>query len=170
MGFECLSCANKKYGKSQMHELVYIRVYASFNTIINFSEISRVYNSIKSNASFVLPTHLIYIFQGTRAIEGLFLDRWLTTKSFKEMNRLRLLKIHNPRRKLFLEDHLPRDFEFSSYEYTYLHWDRYPLESLPLNFHAKNLVELLLRNSNIKQLWRGSKVLLLLFSYSLILY
>ncbi|KAL6343040.1 hypothetical protein AAG906_017852 [Vitis piasezkii] len=101
---------------------------------------------------------------GTRAIEGLFLDRCkfnpsqLTTESFKEMNRLRLLKIHNPRRKLFLEDHLPRDFEFSSYELTYLHWDGYPLESLPLNFHAKNLVELLLRNSNIKQLWRGNKL------------
>ena len=35
-----------------------------------------------------------------------------------------------------------------------------------MNFHAKNLVELLLRNNNIKQLWRGNKVLLLLFSYT----
>ncbi|RVW38663.1 putative WRKY transcription factor 19 [Vitis vinifera] len=107
--------------------------------------------------------HVLIRNKGTRAIEGLFLDRCkfnpsqLTTESFKEMNRLRLLKIHNPRRKLFLEDHLPRDFEFSSYELTYLHWDGYPLESLPLNFHAKNLVGLLLRNSNIKQLWRGNK-------------
>ena len=85
------------------------------------------------------------------------------------MNRLRLLKIHNPREdQLFLKDHLPRDFEFSSYELTYLHWDGYPLESLPMNFHAKNLVELLLRGSNIKEVWRGNKVLLLLFSYSLI--
>ncbi|KAJ9700898.1 hypothetical protein PVL29_006295 [Vitis rotundifolia] len=101
---------------------------------------------------------------GTRAIEGLFLDRCkfnlsqLTMESFKEMNRLRLLKIHNPRRELFLEDHLPRDFEFSSYELTYLHWDGYPLESLPMNFHEKNLVELLLRGSNIKQVWRGNKL------------
>nr|CAN74723.1 hypothetical protein VITISV_014048 [Vitis vinifera] len=108
--------------------------------------------------------HVLIRNSGTKAIEGLFLDRCkfnpsqLTTESFKEMNRLRLLKIHNPRRKLFLEDHLPRDFEFSSYELTYLHWDGYPLESLPMNFHAKNLVELLLRNSNIKQLWRGNKL------------
>ncbi|KAL6343071.1 hypothetical protein AAG906_017883 [Vitis piasezkii] len=83
----------------------------------------------------------------------------LTTESFKEMNRLRLLKIHNPREdQLFLKDHLPRDFEFSSYELTYLHWDGYPLESLPMNFHAKNLVELLLRGSNIKEVWRGNKL------------
>ena len=120
-----------------------------------------------------LVLHLLsYIFQGTQAIEGLFLDRckfnpsYLNRESFKEMNRLRLLKIRSPRRKLFLEDHLPRDFAFSSYELTYLYWDGYPSEYLPMNFHAKNLVELLLRNNNIKQLWRGNKVLLLLFSYT----
>ncbi|KAL6344258.1 hypothetical protein AAG906_037822 [Vitis piasezkii] len=109
--------------------------------------------------------HVLIGNTGTRAIEGLFLDRCkfnlsqLTTESFKEMNRLRLLKIHNPREdQLFLKDHLPRDFEFSSYELTYLHWDGYPLESLPMNFHAKNLVELLLRGSNIKEVWRGNKL------------
>ncbi|RVW96800.1 TMV resistance protein N [Vitis vinifera] len=103
-------------------------------------------------------------YEGTQAIEGLFLDRckfnpsYLNRESFKEMNRLRLLKIRSPRRKLFLEDHLPRDFAFSSYELTYLYWDGYPSEYLPMNFHAKNLVELLLRTSNIKQLWRGNKL------------
>ncbi|KAL6343081.1 hypothetical protein AAG906_017893 [Vitis piasezkii] len=112
-----------------------------------------------SNAYHVLIRNM-----GTQAIEGLFLDRCkfnpsqLTMESFKEMNKLRLLKIHNPRRKLFLENHLPRDFEFSSYELRYLHWDGYPLESLPMNFHAKNLVELSLRDSNIKQVWRGNKL------------
>ena len=92
------------------------------------------------------------------------------------MDRLRLLKIHkgdeydlisvfgsHPYEKLFYEDCLPRDFEFSS-KLTYLHWDGYSLESLPTNFHAKDLVELILRGSNIKQLWRGNKVLLLSFT------
>ncbi|KAJ9700903.1 hypothetical protein PVL29_006299 [Vitis rotundifolia] len=107
--------------------------------------------------------HVLIRNTGTRAIEGLFLDRCkfnpsqLTMESFKEMNKLRLLKIHDPHRKLFLGNHLPRDFEISSYELTYLHWDGYPLESLPMNFHAKNLVQLSLRDSNIKQVWRGSK-------------
>ena len=42
-----------------------------------------------------------YIFQGAQAIEGLFLDRCkfnpshLNRESFKEMNRLRLLKIRS---------------------------------------------------------------------------
>ena len=80
------------------------------------------------------------------------------------MNRLRLLKIHNTHGEPFLEDYLPRGFEFSSCELTYLHWDGYSLESLPMNFHAKNLVELSLRDSNIKQLWSGDMVLLLLCS------
>ncbi|KAJ9700901.1 hypothetical protein PVL29_006297 [Vitis rotundifolia] len=109
--------------------------------------------------------HVLIRNTGTQAIEGLFLDRCkfnlsrLTTESFKEMNRLRLLKIHNPHEdQLSLKDHLPRDFEFSSYELTYLHWDGYPLESLPMNFHAEKLVELLLRGSNIKEVWRGNKL------------
>ncbi|CBI33322.3 unnamed protein product, partial [Vitis vinifera] len=37
-----------------------------------------------------------------------------------------------------------------------------------MNFHAKNLVELLLRNNNIKQLWRGNKVIDLSYSVHLI--
>ncbi|RVW38660.1 TMV resistance protein N [Vitis vinifera] len=79
--------------------------------------------------------HVLIGNTGIRAIEGLFLDRCkfnlsqLTTKSFKEMNRLRLLKIHNPRRKIFA-----------------------------IEFSCKEPVELLLRNNNIKQLWRGNKL------------
>ena len=90
------------------------------------------------------------------------------------MKNLRLLKIYSNHESTSMrEDNevkLSKDFEFPSYELRYLHWDGYPLESLPVNFHAKNLVELSLRDSNIKQVWRGNKVLLLLFSYSLILY
>ena len=59
--------------------------------------------------------------------------------------------------------HFCRDFEFPSHELRYLHWDGYPLESLPSNFYAKNLVELNMRCSNIKQLWKTE--VLLLFSY-----
>ena len=120
---------------------------------------------------YILFFYSSYIFQGTRAIRGLFLDKCkfnlsqLTAESFKLINRLRLLKIHNPLRELFLEDHLPRGFEFASHELTYLHWDGYSSESLPFNFHANSLVELSLRDSNIKQLWSGDKVLLL-FTYS----
>ncbi|RVX07053.1 putative WRKY transcription factor 19 [Vitis vinifera] len=76
--------------------------------------------------------HVLTRNMGTRAIEGLFLDICkfdpiqFAKESFKQMDRLRLLKIHK--------------------------------ESLPTNFHAKDLVELILRGSNIKQLWRGNKL------------
>ncbi|KAL6329172.1 hypothetical protein AAG906_011631 [Vitis piasezkii] len=50
-------------------------------------------------------------------------------------------------------------FEIPSYELRYLCWDSYPLDSLPSNFDGKNLVELHLKYSNIKQLWQGNKYL-----------
>ncbi|KAJ9676213.1 hypothetical protein PVL29_024957 [Vitis rotundifolia] len=110
------------------------------------------------------------------SIEGIFLDMsrsehiQFTTKAFKTMNRLRLLKIHqdatynsivkssmvvDPSQVHLSETHITEDFEFLFYELTYLHWDGYALESLPLNFHVKNLVKLNLWSSNIRQLWKG---------------
>ena len=59
---------------------------------------------------------------------------------------------------------LDLDFEFASYELRYLCWEGYPLEFLPSNFDGENLIELHLKCSNIKQLWHGNKVLLLLFN------
>ena len=75
------------------------------------------------------------------------------------MNRLRLLKVYYP-------DVWEGDFEafknldFPYFELRYFHFKGYPLESLPTNFHAKNLVELNLKCSNIKRLWKGNEVLL----------
>ena len=97
-----------------------------------------------------------------------------------KMTSLRLLKVHSGVfSDFFYEDiadedydviienaskmKLDLDFEFASYELRYLFWDGYPLEFLPSNFDGENLIELHLRCSNIKQLWQGNKVLLLLF-------
>ena len=113
--------------------------------------------------------HLILLilnacFQGTKNIEGIFINCTkakpiqFTAEAFKKMNRLRLLKVE--------EDmvQLSQDFELSCHDLVYFHWDDYPLESLPSNFHADNLVELNLQYSKIKHLWEGNMVLLL-FSY-----
>ncbi|CAA7018585.1 unnamed protein product [Microthlaspi erraticum] len=54
-----------------------------------------------------------------------------------------------------------------------LHWEHYPLDSLPQSFDPKNLVEINLPNSCVKQLWKGEKSLeklkklRLSFSYNL---
>ncbi|XP_011013389.1 PREDICTED: protein SUPPRESSOR OF npr1-1, CONSTITUTIVE 1-like, partial [Populus euphratica] len=39
----------------------------------------------------------------------------------------------------------------------YLHWDGYPLTSLPSNFRPRNLVEINLSSSKVNQLWRGEQ-------------
>ena len=106
--------------------------------------------------------------QGTKNIEGIFLNRdWkkslqlpiqLTVKSFRKINRLRLLIVK------YNMMQLSQDFELLCHGLAYFHWDRYPLECLPSNFHADNLVELNLRFNKIKHLWKGNMVLLL-FSY-----
>ena len=97
-----------------------------------------------------------------------------------KMTSLRLLKVHSGVFSYFYESSiadeyydviienaskmkLGLDFEFPSYELRYLRWDGYPLEFLPSNFDGENLIELHLWCSNIKQLWQGNKVLLLLF-------
>ena len=93
-----------------------------------------------------------------------------TTKAFKKMKRLRLLKVHQDAQydslvKYCKDVHipnglLPRNFTFPSYDLRYLHWDGYPLKSLPSSFHAENLVELSLQSSGIKNLC-DNKVLLI---------
>ncbi|KAL6315586.1 hypothetical protein AAG906_000892 [Vitis piasezkii] len=126
-------------------------------------------------------SHVLTRNTGTEAIEGIFLDMstskqmQFTTEAFKMMNKLRLLKVHQdakydsmvyswmpvePSKVLLSQVHFCRDFEFPSQELRCLHWDGYPLESLPSNFYAKNLVELNLRCSNIKQLWKTEVLLL----------
>ena len=81
--------------------------------------------------------------------------------SLTKMNRLRLLKVYT-HVWCFLNIDLRDDFELSSSELRYLHFQNYPLKSLPKSFHANNLVELNLPGSNIMQLWKKNEVLLLL--------
>ena len=132
---------------------------------------------------FVPHLFFTFMFQGTQAIEGLFVEIStlehieFTPKAFEKMHRLRLLKVYqlaiydsviepwmdnSPNEMEYLGLPLPRKFEFPFFELRYLHWDGYSLCYLPKNFDAKNLVELSLRGSTIRQLWYGKKVLLLL--------
>ncbi|XP_057990228.1 disease resistance protein TAO1-like [Hevea brasiliensis] len=50
---------------------------------------------------------------------------------------------------------LPKNFEFCAQALRCLYWDFYPLESLPLNFWPKNLVEFRMPWSKLIQLWNG---------------
>ncbi|KAJ6858846.1 hypothetical protein NC652_041272 [Populus alba x Populus x berolinensis] len=100
---------------------------------------------------------------GTGKVEGIFLDVSkrkeivLSSTAFARMYRLRLLKIYNSEAGVKCRVHLPHGLESLSQELRYLHWDGYPLTSLPRNFCPENLVELNLTFGKLKQLWRGDQ-------------
>ncbi|XP_057995161.1 disease resistance protein RPV1-like isoform X2 [Hevea brasiliensis] len=98
---------------------------------------------------------------GTEKVEGIFLDTSkmgeveMSSRAFARMYNLRLLKIFDSRVGNNCKVHLPHGLESLSEELRYLHWDAYPLSSMPSNFNGENLVELNLAYSNVKQLWTG---------------
>ncbi|CAH8286816.1 unnamed protein product [Eruca vesicaria subsp. sativa] len=102
--------------------------------------------------------------QGTSAIEGLFLDMSqlkfdAIPSVFEKMCNLRLLKFHFSE---MIENHgvyLPQGLEYLPSKLRLLHWEYYPVSSLPQCFDPKNLVELNLPNSCVKKLWKGKKSL-----------
>ncbi|XP_024044601.1 disease resistance-like protein DSC1 isoform X2 [Citrus clementina] len=84
------------------------------------------------------------------------------------MSNLRLLKFYVPEIERFLSMSFEEQLSYSKVQLRkgldylpkklrYLHWDTYPLRTLPSNFKPKNLVELNLRFSKVEQLWEGEK-------------
>ncbi|CAF2130405.1 unnamed protein product [Brassica napus] len=99
---------------------------------------------------------------GTEAIEGIFLDLSgltfaLSPTVFEMMYRLRFLKLHCPSSDNHCKVSLPEGLHSLPDELRLLHWERYPLGSLPRNFNPKNLVELNMPYSNLTKLWKGTK-------------
>ncbi|KAL9432015.1 hypothetical protein AB3S75_027096 [Citrus x aurantiifolia] len=115
--------------------------------------------------------------KGTDAIEGIFLDLSkikginLDPGAFTNMSNMRLLKFYVPKfyeiEKLlsmsieeqlsYSKAQLPNGLDYLPKKLRYLHWDTYPLRTLPSNFKPKNLVELNLRFSKVEQPWEGEK-------------
>uniref|UniRef100_A0A1J3HY47 Putative WRKY transcription factor 19 n=2 Tax=Noccaea caerulescens TaxID=107243 RepID=A0A1J3HY47_NOCCA len=99
---------------------------------------------------------------GSEAIEGIFLDASgltfeLDPTVFERIYRLRFLKLHYPTSKTFCKVCIPQGLYSLPDELRLLHWERYPLGSLPRNFSPKNLVELNMPYSNLTKLWKGTK-------------
>ncbi|XP_024162017.1 disease resistance protein RUN1-like [Rosa chinensis] len=79
-------------------------------------------------------------------------------KAFDTMVKLRLLQIYDNGSNN-CKQHVVGDFGFISHELRSLIWHRYPLKSLPSNFHPKNLVDLDMRFSRLEQLRNETKLL-----------
>lgn len=87
--------------------------------------------------------------KGTDTIEGIMLDMpnikqevQLKANTFKKMRRLRILIVRNAKVS-GVPNHLPDNLRL-------LEWNKYPLPSLPADFHPETLVVLNLPQSNIK--------------------
>ena len=114
------------------------------------------------------------LFQGTEDIEGIFLDTSnllfdVKHTAFDNMLNLRFLKIYCSSHENQHRLGLPRGLESLPYELRLLHWENYPLESLPQDFEPCHLVELNMSYSHLQKLWGGTKVgkLISLISYIL---
>ena len=71
-------------------------------------------------------------------------------KTFLEMRNLRLLKICNVG--------LPQGLNSLSSDLRLTNWPECPLKFMPINFNPNKLVELIMPNNHIKQLWEGNWV------------
>lgn len=75
----------------------------------------------------------------------------LNASLFSKMINLKLLIIRNV--------NFVSTLEYLSDELVYLSWHKYPFTHIPSNFEPYQLVELIMTDSNITQLWEGIKML-----------
>ncbi|RVW19347.1 TMV resistance protein N [Vitis vinifera] len=116
------------------------------------------------------------IYDANEKIEGIFLNLShleemldFTTQAFLRMNKLRLLKVYKSNdisrnfkdtfNKENCKVNFSKDFRFCYRGLRCLYLYGYSFKSLPNDFNPKNLVELSMPSSHIKQLWKGVKVL-----------
>lgn len=84
----------------------------------------------------------------------------LSIDTFTKMPNLRFLKIHSSSRKKSIKVNVPFGLERFCDRLKYFYWDNYPLESLPVSiFLSKDLVEIHMKNSIFRTLWKGVQVL-----------
>ncbi|KAG5514361.1 hypothetical protein RHGRI_035687 [Rhododendron griersonianum] len=94
---------------------------------------------------------------GTEAVEGLFLnfaepnDIQVNPRAFEKMNRLWLLHLNYV--------NLSVGYEHISKRLLWLCWNGFPLKCVPSKLYMENLVTLDLSHSRLKQVWKGTKIL-----------
>lgn len=103
------------------------------------------------------------IFQASEDIEGISLDTSdilfdVKPTDFENMLNLRFLKIYCSNYDNLSGVRLPKGLESLPYELRLLHWENYPLQSLPQDFDSCHLVELNMSYSQLQKLWGGTKV------------
>ncbi|KAG7532624.1 WRKY domain [Arabidopsis thaliana x Arabidopsis arenosa] len=118
------------------------------------------YNEHKANGE---PKTTFKRAQGSEKIEGMFLDTSnlrfdVQPSAFKNMLNLRLLKIYCSNPEVHPVINFPKGSLHSlPNELRLLHWENYPLQSLPQSFDPRHLVEINMPYSQLQKLWGGTK-------------
>ncbi|VVB05360.1 unnamed protein product [Arabis nemorensis] len=104
---------------------------------------------------------------GSEDIEAIFLDPSglsfdVNPMTFENMYNLRYLKICSSNLGNHSSLHLPKGLKSLPYELRLLHWENFPLLSLPQDFDTRNLVILNMCSSKLQKLWEGTKNLKML--------
>ncbi|KFK31592.1 hypothetical protein AALP_AA6G132500 [Arabis alpina] len=102
--------------------------------------------------------------QGTEEIQGMFLDTSnlsfdVKPTAFQNMLNLRLLKVYCSALGAHPVINLPKGIDSLPNELRLLHWEHYPLQSLPPTFDPVHLVEINMPYSQLQTLWDGTKKL-----------
>ncbi|KFK31591.1 hypothetical protein AALP_AA6G132400 [Arabis alpina] len=110
----------------------------------------------------VEPKTIIQRAQGTEEIEGMFLDTSNLSfdakpAAFQNMLNLRLLKIYCSDPEAHPVINFPKGIHSLPKELRLLHWEHYPLQSLPPSFDPMHLVEINMPYSQLQTLWDGTK-------------
>ncbi|KAL1210730.1 putative disease resistance protein [Cardamine amara subsp. amara] len=103
---------------------------------------------------------------GTGAVLGISLDitminEWfLNERAFGGMHNLIFLRFYkSSTSKDQTELHLPQGLDYLPRKLRLLHWDAYPMKSMPLSFRPEFLVVINIRESQLEKLWEGTQPL-----------
>ncbi|KAI9127253.1 hypothetical protein K1719_001812 [Acacia pycnantha] len=77
--------------------------------------------------------------------------------NFRKMHNLIFLKVHKSDERKPSELIICDNLDYLPEELRFLSWEEYPFPQVPLNFCYENLIELVMPNSNIRQLWNGNQ-------------
>ncbi|MED6207173.1 hypothetical protein PIB30_033367 [Stylosanthes scabra] len=99
--------------------------------------------------------------QGKNAVEGIMIDLshtkdlYLSANTFRNMPRLRFLKLYSSSDQRSSNVFVPTTLETFGDELRYFEWHEYPLSSMPSAFCAEMLVEFRMPGSKVSKLWDG---------------
>ncbi|GAU30758.1 hypothetical protein TSUD_354830 [Trifolium subterraneum] len=100
--------------------------------------------------------HVLTKNTGTNTVEGLILNLQRTgrvnisTNAFQEMNKLRLLQLDRV--------DLIGDFGVLSNQLRWVNWQRFSFKCIPDDFYQENLVVFELKYSNVRQVWKETRI------------